>query len=191
MNKDQLDSAALAQRAKGRRTFLLLLLVSVAPIVAAYLAFYVWRPTTQASHGTVVSPAVAMPIQSLKTLDGLALPAETKGKWVMALRAPGACDKDCQQKLYYMRQIRVIQADKMDRVGRLWVVDDAANPEAGLLSLHPGLLVVRDSALAAALGEAGHIALIDPRGNLMMRFPLEPDSKGIVKDLQKLLKYSR
>ncbi len=45
---------------------------------------------------------------------------------------------------------------------------------------------------ASALGEAGQrIALIDPRGNLMMRFPQNTDPKGVVKDLQKLLKYSR
>jgi hypothetical protein len=114
-----------------------------------------------------------------------------RGKWVMALRAPSSCDRDCQRDLYYMRQIRTIQAADMDRVGRLWVVDDGGKPDPALLSQHPGLIVVSDAGLASGIGPAGQIALIDPRANLMMRFPQNPESKGIVKDLQKLLKYSR
>jgi hypothetical protein len=79
----------------------------------------------------------------------------------------------------------------MEKVARLWVFDDKGTPDAKLLRDHAGLLVVRDARLATAFGAAGHIVLIDPRGNLMMRFPQQPDTKGIVKDLQKLLKYSR
>ena len=179
------------QIAKGRRTMLLLLLVCVAPVIAAYFAFYVWRPSATASYGTVISPGQVLATASLRTQDGTTLDAGMRGKWVLALRAPSSCDKDCQQSLYYMRQIRVIQAADMDRVARLWVFDDAGKPDPALLGQHPGLLVVNDAVLAAALGQAEHIALIDPRGNLMMRFPQNPDSKGIVRDLQKLLKYSR
>ncbi|HSD36593.1 MAG TPA: hypothetical protein VLC92_03730 [Rhodocyclaceae bacterium] len=179
------------QIAKGRRTMLLLLAVCLAPVIAAYLAFYVWRPTSTASYGSVVSPAQAVGTAGLHTLDGAALDAAMRGKWVMALRAPSACDKDCQRDLYYMRQIRTIQAADMDRVGRLWVVDDGGQPDPALLNQHPGLLVVRDAALASAVGPAGQIALIDPRANLMMRFPQNPETKGIVADLKKLLKYSR
>ena len=35
-----------------------------------------------------------------------------------------------------------------------------------------------------------HIYLIDPFGNLMMRFPRDPDPSRMIKDLQRLLKYS-
>jgi ABC-type taurine transport system substrate-binding protein len=183
--------ASAEQIAKGRRTMLLLLAVCLAPIVAAYVAFYVWRPTATASYGSVVSPAQAISTAGLRTLDGVALSAAMRGKWVMALRAPSSCDKDCQRDLYYMRQIRTLQAADMDRVARLWVVDDGGQPDPALLSEHAGLLVVSDAALASVLGPAGHIALIDPRANLMMRFPQNPETKGIVADLKKLLKYSR
>jgi len=179
------------ERAKGRRTMILLFLICLAPVVAAYVAFYIWRPSRLASYGTVISPAQALVTTSLRTIDGRPLDAGLKGKWVLALRAPSACDKDCQQQLYYTRQIRTIQAADMDRVTRLWVFDDAGKPDAALLAQQPGLLVVSDAALSSALGAVGHIVLIDPRGNLMMRFPQNTDPKGVVKDLQKLLKYSR
>jgi len=35
------------------------------------------------------------------------------------------------------------------------------------------------------------IYLVDPLGNLMMRWPKDPDPKKISSDLKKLLKYSR
>ena len=35
------------------------------------------------------------------------------------------------------------------------------------------------------------ILLIDPLGNLMMRFPLSDDPKGMLEDIKKLLKLSR
>jgi len=35
-----------------------------------------------------------------------------------------------------------------------------------------------------------HIFLIDPRGNLMLRFPRDADPSGVIKDLRRLLKYS-
>jgi hypothetical protein len=177
--------------AKGRRTLLLLFLICLAPLVAAYVAFYVWRPTSQTSHGTVISPAQALSIASLQTIDGKPLAPAMHLKWVLALRAPSSCDEPCKRQLYYMRQMRTMQAADMDRVGRLWVFDDGGKPDPKLLAEHSGLLVVNNAGLAGALGPAGQIALIDPRGNLMMRFPENADPKGIVSDLQKLLKYSR
>jgi hypothetical protein len=36
-----------------------------------------------------------------------------------------------------------------------------------------------------------HIYLIDPLGNLMMRFPRDPDTRRLIKDLSRLLKASR
>ena len=36
-----------------------------------------------------------------------------------------------------------------------------------------------------------HIYLIDPIGNVMMRFPRDPDPSRMLKDLTRLLKYSR
>lgn len=190
-NERNLSKPTDEQVAQGRRMLIWLFLVCLAPLVAAYFAFYVWRPSSLASHGDVISPAIALNTAGLRTLDGALLDSGMRGKWVLALRAPSACDKDCEQNLYYMRQIRVIQAADMDRVARLWVFDDDGKPGAALVAQHPGLLVVRDASLANALGEAGHIVLIDPRGNLMMRFAQQADTKGIVKDLQKLLKYSR
>ena len=51
-----------------------------------------------------------------------------------------------------------------------------------------GLLVRQ---LPASAGQEGHIWLIDPLGNVMLRYPPQADPVGIKKDLVRLLKVSR
>jgi len=45
--------------------------------------------------------------------------------------------------------------------------------------------------MAAGARAEDAIYLVDPLGNLMMRWPKDPDPKKISSDLKKLLKYSR
>ncbi len=58
---------------------------------------------------------------------------------------------------------------------------------------HPGLVVVRvPEAVAGRFpGGADALYLIDPLGNLVLRYPGDPDIKGVAKDLTRLLKASR
>jgi hypothetical protein len=35
-----------------------------------------------------------------------------------------------------------------------------------------------------------HVYLLDPRGNVMLRFPKGADPKRMIRDLERLLKYS-
>jgi hypothetical protein len=79
----------------------------------------------------------------------------------------------------------------------LWVLTDAGEPRAELLSATEGTRTVRESQarLARQFPHAGalrdHIYVVDPLGNLMMRYPRDPDPSKMIKDLQRLLKYSR
>ena len=57
------------------------------------------------------------------------------------------------------------------------------------------IATARDAGVAFAGSFPGtptdHIYLVDPLGNLMMRFPRDPDPARMIKDLKRLLKYSR
>jgi hypothetical protein len=46
-------------------------------------------------------------------------------------------------------------------------------------------------ARAGAAIDAGHIYLADPHGNVMMRWPADPDRKAMLGDLKRLLKASQ
>jgi hypothetical protein len=73
---------------------------------------------------------------------------------------------------------------------------DAPPPGDALLSQHPGLVAARiDPARWPALQGAGDIVrnifMIDPLGNLILRYPADPDIKRMANDLDRLLRASR
>ena len=95
-----------------------------------------------------------------------------------------------------MRQVRRALGREMQRVERLWILTDGAAPRAELLAAIEGThLAPGGAALAAQFpaerSAADHIFLVDPLGNLMMRFPREPDPSRMIQDLKRLLKYSQ
>ncbi|MFT4174718.1 MAG: hypothetical protein QM639_19275 [Rhodocyclaceae bacterium] len=165
------------QRRRARRTLLAIFLVCLAPVLASYGAFYLWRPAARSNQGELIDPprTVAWPTAQADAL---------RGKWVLAVSTPGACDEACTQALYLTRQVRTAQAKEMHRVARAWVA-----PAAGEGAADDGLAMVADAALAAQLGER-RVVLVDPLGNLVLRYPLPPDGRALNKDLARLLKYS-
>lgn len=187
--------AASAQRRRGRRTALLLLLVSAAPVVAAVVAYFFWLPSGRLNYGELIAPR-QIPEVALERLDGppLRLP-ELKGKWLLVVAAGGSCGAQCAKQLFLTRQVRLMQGREMDRVERLWLVTDGERPASELLAVHEGLHVARATpAQLAAIFQAAageYVWLIDPLGNLMLRFPADPDPKGMRGDLARLLKVSR
>lgn len=168
-------------RRRSRRTLLLIAAVSIAPVVASYAAYYLFPRDKQVNYGELL-PTRAAP-------DGGAL-AEFKGRWAVVVSSPAACDASCPAALYATRQARTIQGREMDRVARVWVVTDDASPAPSLLAEHPDLAVRRGS-LAAWPAGAGRIYLVDPLGNLVLAWPLDPDIKKVAQDLGRLLKASR
>ncbi len=194
-----------AERWRGRRTLLLLALVCVLPVAASYAMFYLWPPQGRVNNGTLLEPA-RLPESALSGAGGQGdlLRAELEGRWTLLLAAPAACDSNCANALYVSRQARIAQAKEMDRVDRVWLITDGSEPatEPGDKS-KPGvpladeLRIAHGNAdwLATLPGLApGAIYLVDPLGNVMMRFDERSDStaaaRALTKDLQRLLKYS-
>jgi len=181
----------------SRSKFLLLMVFFMAPVVAAYLAYFGWRPAGHTNYGELLKVA---PLQQTAgtALDGAPFNLDAlRGKWVMVHVGAASCDAACAQQLYLMRQIRITQGKDQSRIERLWVVTGSGVPDAALLREHPGLQAWRPadasfvSQFPAVKNAAEHIYLVDPLGNLMLRFPAQPDAKRIMQDLKLLLKASQ
>ena len=180
-----------------RSKFLFLIGLFVVPVVAAYLAYFGLRPAGHTNYGALIQ---VTPLQHTAgtTLDGAALDIQTlRGKWIMVHVGPSSCDAACAQQLYLMRQTRLVQGKEQSRIERLWVLTDVGAVDPALLQEHPGLNVWRPAEAAfagqfpATQSPAEHIYLVDPLGNLMLRFPAQPDPKRMLKDLKLLLKASQ
>ncbi|HWR87334.1 MAG TPA: hypothetical protein VN277_02815 [Acidiferrobacterales bacterium] len=180
----------------SRKTLLLLGAVCTLPVVASYLTYYVVKPQARMNYGELITPG-PLPPTRFADLQGKPFTFEQlRGRWVMVTVDGGECDARCRQKLYNMRQVRTAQGKEMERIERVWLVSDAVAPPAQLLRDYEGTYVVRDSGAALAVlpaadNRAAHVYLIDPLGNLMLRFPENPDPKRMIKDFERLLKYSR
>lgn len=170
---------------KPRATLVLIALVCAAPVVLATLAWYFeWSPGNPGNYGELLPP---------RPLAGAPFD-RLRGKWVLVTFDRSACDAACEKKLYFMRQTRRAQGKEQGRIERLWLVTDDGRPRAELLAAIEGThLAPAPAALTGAFpgNRTEHIYLVDPQGNLMLRFPRDPDPKGIIKDLNRLLKYSR
>ncbi|WP_083444573.1 cytochrome C oxidase subunit I [Herbaspirillum rhizosphaerae] len=189
-----------AQRKRGRWKLLVVVAVCAAPMIASYLTYYVIKPQSRTNYGALIDPR-QYPIPALASteLDGKPARLEDyKGKWVMLQVAGGECDDACKTRLFAMRQLRLMQGKEMERIERVWLITDAKPLDTVLIREYDGTDMLRvDAKLLKAWlpTDAGtamedHIYIIDPLGNLMMRFPKDADPNKMKKDISKLLRAS-
>jgi hypothetical protein len=156
-----------------------------APLLFGWLAYEQrWISGPAANYGELITPprALAGPLERLR------------GKWVLVtFDNVNTCADACERKLYIVRQVRRAQGENAARVARLWITTDGGRPAGALLEAIAGTeFGDADSALERAFPGPilESIYLVDPRGNLMMRFPAQPDPTRMIRDLERLLKYS-
>jgi len=193
---------------RGRWKLIAVLAVCAAPLIASYFTYYVIKPKGGATnYGALIDPRnYPIPAMASATLDGKPAKLEDfKGKWIMLKVGPSDCQQDCQDQLFAMRQLRTMQGKEMERIERVWLITDEQPLETMLLRVNDGTHMLRAPADVVAkwlpLEGSGdrlsdHVYLIDPLGNLMMRFPKGAVSsdvekvKRVHKDIAKLLKAS-
>jgi len=162
-------------------------LACAAPFILGTAAYFLgWgKGGADAAYGELIAPRplAGPPFEALR------------GKWLLVSVDASACDAYCEKKLYFIRQVRTAQHRNMGRVERLWLVADAGRPRAELLAAIEGtrMAALKDSPAAKDFpgNPVDHIYVVDPNGNLMMRFPRDPDPSKILKDLQRLLRLSQ
>jgi cytochrome oxidase Cu insertion factor (SCO1/SenC/PrrC family) len=169
----------------------------LAPFIAALIAYYYGQPRGGMNYGELI-PARPLIDPPLRHLDQRAFKlSELKGKWILLQLDQADCAAPCRAKLYNMRQVRLAQGREMERVERVWLILDEAPLETQLMREYDGTRMLRatDSPLLAEFPPAGgvvdHIYLIDPLGNLMLRFPRDADPRKMHNDLARLLRASR
>jgi len=176
---------------------LAILVLCAVPVVAAWLAYFVWPPASRSNYGELIPPR-ALSDPELEASDGRsARLSALRGKWVLVQIDRADCDAACRRKLLYMRQLRLMQGKDSERIERVWLVLDEGPLDRALLRQFEGTRVLR-AGRSALLGEFSpadalrdHIFLVDPAGNLMLRYPRDPDPNGMKRDLSRLLSVSR
>jgi hypothetical protein len=119
-------------------------------------------------------------------------------RWTLVYVGDGRCDSACRYALFVMRQTRLDLGNDMPRVERVFLATADCCDHAFLGRTHPGLNVLDASGSSAqkllgsfpSADRDSMIFVVDPLGNLMMRYDSRRDPNGLLEDLQILLRLS-
>jgi cytochrome oxidase Cu insertion factor (SCO1/SenC/PrrC family) len=189
--------------ASGKRRLLpalVLLLIFFVPLLVAFLIYYgsSWRPSGHTNHGTLIEPPKPLPRAALRLSDGSVAADRLIGKWSLLYIGDGTCDDGCRHTLYFMRQTQLSLGNLIPRTQRVWLAPMHCCDSSADTEKDPPLLAVdaQGNAAAALLTQFptdhrdSSIFIVDPRGNLMMRYDSGADPKGLREDMKKLLDLS-
>jgi len=204
-----MDEVRTGGNSRQGRVLILLGIVFVSPFALSWWMYYhtgLGRDGGAYSHGELILPPRPLPDMPLSDLDGVQGKHRLHGKWSLLYLFQGECGQECVNNLYAMRQLWLATGDDSHRVQRILVrfpsrhgpypsawhdeyrgqMVAVANAEAGRDLLKAVTLPGFDRPLSARA-----LYLVDPLGNLLMYYPAGTEPAGIIKDLMRLLKYSR
>jgi hypothetical protein len=185
----------------GKKSFLWLIAVFVAPILLGTLLFFnlekLGFEKGSVNYGALVQPAFPAQVYNLQ-IDGKPAPREASlaKKWTMLYIETEKCDKTCMDRLLLIKRIRLLMNEQMRRVRTVFVSKkDVVEAISKKENQDLVLATVNESSPPFLKQfpelEKSPIYLLDPLGNLMMYYPqVDPDAKKMLLDLKKLLKYS-
>jgi cytochrome oxidase Cu insertion factor (SCO1/SenC/PrrC family) len=170
------------------------------PLLLSFWLYYGvhWRPLGTTNHGELITPLRPLPDVTLPDAAGTVRSQVFLGKWTLVYVGDGACDASCRTTLVFMRQTRLSLNNEMTRVQRVLLATSACCDRAYLAADHPGLIALDASqAVARPLlaqfpsdGRTQALYVVDPLGNLMMRYDARLPPKGLLEDLKRLLQLS-
>jgi cytochrome oxidase Cu insertion factor (SCO1/SenC/PrrC family) len=177
------------------RPLLLILALLLMPFaIGAGLYAWGWHPDQPGNHGELLSPPRALP----PLADAAGQPIgeqDFDGHWSLVVAGPGPCDTACRNWIVATRQIHVALYKQMPRVQRTWLSDQTTPDITPLQALQPDLhaAVARSAAARTAfdLDNRGHrVYVVDPLGKIILRYAPDADPRGILKDMERLLRYA-
>jgi len=175
---------------KKRVMLIALMSVFIVPLLVAgtLYANLGWRPTGTTNSGSIIA-------QSLSKDSRLMF--SEKGRWTLLMPFPSECDLTCEADLFKLRQVREALGKYIERLDYAVLVSEGygcpLSPE--LIESHQQMSVLASQALWNELNESGlstrgDVLLIDPLGNLVMKYESGFVAKGLYKDLKRVLKLS-
>lgn len=188
------------QLKKNRITILLIFALSVIPFaIAAYLAQHPQNVRTGTNKGQLITPPLALDYAAFSGRDAFSQQnlGELSGHWVLITIASD-CDASCSEALDKANRIGLMMGKDIVRIRRAVLATGASlslpaewQNDQRLLKIalsEPALGSLKQSISNPANGE---LWLMDPFGNIMMRYPAGYDPYHVRDDLSKLLRISQ
>ena len=199
-----MDKPAVKTPKPTRNTlFYVLICLFAGPLILAFILFNThqnWFKQHTINHGQLIVPPKRMNLSTMTTIYQKPISQNTfLGKWTLMMAIPSQCDDACQKELYVLQQIKKATGKHQRRIQNIALSRTPAKHPKLITLINKRfqdttLLFTTPKALHALAGEHpanAKIYIIDPQGNMMMRYALSTKPKAILKDLQRLLKVSK
>lgn len=187
MNPPSMSEAP--DRRKGRWQLILILMMVVGPMALATFMYKLqfWVPDSRSYHGELIGNG--------QTRADIGVQAD-EDRWQLLVTAPTACAAECQQLVYLARQLQISLGRDASRASHALASAQPVSTAyaAKLKAEYPQLqrypldlsTFTRD---AAAPGDV-QLWIVDPHGNLVLRYDAKVKGKDLLNDLRLLLKLS-
>lgn len=188
---DALPEVPPGQRRRGRLQLILILAVVIGPMILAS-AMYQWRfwvPETRSYHGELIGTG--------QTRVDLGVVGAEETRWQLLVTVPEVCDAGCKELVFLARQVHIGLNRDVGRAahGLATAQPLTADYDAQLRREYPQLsryqLQLPAYGEIAGKASGAQLWIVDPRGNLVLRYDASSKGKAILKDLRHLLKISQ
>lgn len=176
------------RKARGRLQLLLILFVVLGPMILATSMYKLqfWVPEGRSFHGVMIGNG--------QSRADIGIDAQDE-RWQLLVSAPQACAEDCRQLVYLARQIQVGLGRDASRASHALAAAQAldADYQAVLGREYPQLqrYPLDSQRYQQQVGEPGpQLWIVDPHGNLVLRYDVKVNGKKVLDDLRHLLKLS-
>ena len=196
---------SIAGKKRNPYTVWFVVLAFIAPVVLAYIMFFFVEVKSFINHGEILNPIVHITSFKLTDENDKVIEAgELTYKWRLISFVNKDCDAACEQRLFDTRQIHTSLGKNQHRLSRMFVhLEPAGEALTKLISeKHDNVIHVNGDlkVITDALGinirddiaiSNNETYIMDPMGNVMMRFTQDQPNKEFLYDLKKLLKASQ
>ncbi|MBT8767387.1 hypothetical protein [Metapseudomonas boanensis] len=181
---------AAPPRRRGRLQLLLILMVVIGPMLLASAMYHwsFWVPEGRSYHGALLGNGQGLADLGVQGTQQEAI-------WQLLVTVPAECGEECQQMVYVARQIHIGLGREAGRANH--ALASAALPEGYAAKLEREYPQLRRYGLDPdAYGKATQgldgvqLWIVDPHGNLVLRYDATANGKQILNDLRHLLKLS-
>ncbi|OED41504.1 hypothetical protein ACH42_13825 [Endozoicomonas sp. (ex Bugula neritina AB1)] len=178
-------------------------LIFLIPTIAMSAAWFVYFtgvgiPDGRTNKGELILPSALLSELQLNDGSSLVEQQQLEGRWGVLVFGSVSCEQQgCQDSLYKTRQVHIALGKESDRLMRLYVAPETPVISERIRQEHPEMLWLHTSkalslkALNVEKWPENQFYIVDPLGNIMMKYKPGQVGGDLLKDLKKLMKASK
>ena len=185
----------------GRLKLLFIILIFIIPFIYSYILINeknIEKTISTSNYGKFVNQIVS--INNILYIDSLNNKINSNvlnGKWTLIYYIDKHCDSLCFNNIYLLRQINTALGKDMNRVQRILLINEDKTNTDVIQKTYPHLLIIKNklnelhNIIKSIKNDNANIFIVDPIGNVVLKYNQNFNGKKLLKDLKKLLKLSK